>query len=128
IVFHDATKLRALNAIVHPVIVSGVADRLEDLEHTDEIVVLDAALILEAGLRGAVDVLVVVVSNDELRKQRLLRERGMSPEDIEARIAAQADQGELTKTADIVVVNDGTLDDLASEAQRVWSELERRRG
>jgi dephospho-CoA kinase len=127
IVFNDERKRRALNAIVHPVIARGVADRLEELTHSDEIVVLDAALILEAGLRDAVDVLVVVVSDDELRKQRLARERRMSSADIEARMAAQTDQRELATAADIVVVNDGTLDDLASEADRVWSELERRR-
>ena len=127
IVFNDERKRRALNAIVHPVIARGVADRLEELTHSDEIVVLDAALILEAGLRDAVDILVVVVSDDELRKQRLARERRMSSADIEARMAAQTDQRELATAADIVVVNDGTLDDLASEADRVWSELERRR-
>lgn len=127
IVFNDERKRRALNAIVHPVIARGVADRLEELTHSDEIVVLDAALILEAGLRDAVDVLVVVVSDDELRKQRLARERRMSSADIEARMAAQTDQRELATAADVVVVNDGTLDDLASEADRVWSELESRR-
>jgi dephospho-CoA kinase len=128
IVFRDEARRRALNAIVHPVIVKGIADRLEELARTDEIVVLDAALILEAGLRDAVDVLLVVVANDELRTRRLQRERRMSAADIAARMAAQTDQTELAKAGDIVVVNDGSLDDLASEAERVWSELERRRG
>jgi dephospho-CoA kinase len=128
IVFHDEARRRALNAIVHPVIVKGIADRLEDLARTDEIVVLDAALILETGLGDAVDVLVVVLANDELRAQRLQRERRMTAADVAARIAAQTDQTELAKAADVVVVNDGSLDDLASEAERVWIELERRRG
>jgi dephospho-CoA kinase len=73
-------------------------------------------------------VLVVVVANDELRAQRLQRERRMTAADVAARIAAQTDQTELAKAADIVVVNDGPVDDLASEAERVWTELERRRG
>jgi dephospho-CoA kinase len=128
IVFHDEARRRALNAIVHPVIVKGIADRLEELAETDEIVVLDAALILEAGLSDAVDVLVVVVASDELRTRRLQRERRMSAADIAARMAAQTDQTELAKAADVVVVNDGSLDDLVIEAERVWSELERRRG
>jgi dephospho-CoA kinase len=128
IVFHDESRRRALNAIVHPVIVKGIADRLEALAPTEEIVVLDAALILEAGLRNAVDVLVVVVANDELRRQRLQNERKMSPSDIAARIAAQTDQMELAKEADIVVENDGSLDDLASKADSVWERLQERRG
>jgi len=126
IVFHDESRRRALNAIVHPVIVKGIADRLEGLSRTAEIVLLDAALILEAGLREAVDALVVVVSNDELRTRRLQRDRKMSWDDVAARIAAQTDQAELARAADIVVVNDGSLDDLAREADRVWSELRRR--
>ena len=127
VVFNDSNKLRALNAIVHPVIVAGIAERLERLATTDEIVVLDAALIVEVGLRESIDVLVVVISNDELRKERLVRERGMSPRDIDARIRSQTDQEELARTADILVVNDGSLEDLAAEADRVWGELEARR-
>src|ERR687884_2222146 len=46
IVFNDRDKLAALNAIVHPVILKGIADDLERLRETDAIVVLDAALVL----------------------------------------------------------------------------------
>ena len=127
IVFADPVKLAALNAIVHPPIFKGVADDLERLRHTREIVVLDAALILETGLDRAVDVLVVVDSPDKQRADRVKRERGMTFDEFRARQGAQMKRDALIARADIVVRNDGTLDDLAIEADRVWAELRKRR-
>lgn len=124
VVFADPDKLAALNAIVHPVVFEGVADALERLAHTDEIVVLDAALLLETGLHESVNVLVAVLSDRKLRYERLSTQRAMSPTQIEARMAAQISPQELEERADIVVYNNGTLDDLAREADRVWEQLQ----
>jgi dephospho-CoA kinase len=128
IVFSDPRKLAALNAIVHPVIVKGIADELDRLRGTDAVVVLDAALIVELGLTSSLDVVIVVLSNQRERGERLLRSRGMSYEESGARMANQATEEELTANADIVVRNDGSIEDLATEAERVWSELKNRRG
>jgi dephospho-CoA kinase len=127
IVFGDKKKLAALNAIVHPVIFKGVADELDLLRETDEIVVLDAALIVETGLDSTCDVLVVVDSADEERIKRLNRGRGMSFADVRAVMGAQIDRIRLLDAADIVVSNDGSIEELATDAERVWAELVRRR-
>lgn len=124
-VFTDPQKLAALNAITHPVIAAGIADDLERLSHTDEIVVLDAALIVELGLDKAIQVLIVVDADDDVRTERLVRARGMALEDIAARMTTQARRDELLRRADIIVGNNGNLDDLAGEADRVWDELKR---
>lgn len=126
IVFADRSKLAALNVILHPVIFAGIADHLECLKGTDEIVVLDAALILETGLVDSLDILVVVVSDRMARNERLIRDRGMTISDIRSRIASQAGEEELVSKADILVENNGSLDDLAAEAERVWKELQAR--
>ena len=127
IVFNDREKLAALNAIVHPVILKGIADSLERLHATDAVVVLDAALIVEMGLVDALDVTIVVTANRTQRESRLQRSRGMSPGDIAARISSQATEEERLERADVVVRNSGTLDDLSTEADRVWALLESRR-
>jgi dephospho-CoA kinase len=128
IVFNDRNKLAALNAIVHPVILAGIADHLEKLRRTDDIVILDAALLVEMGVTDIVDLVLVVTASDEVRKKRLLK-RGLRAEDIDARIAAQADQAQLLERADIVVTNDGTIEELANEAERCWQKLlERKTG
>jgi dephospho-CoA kinase len=125
IVFSNRERLAALNAIVHPVIFKGIADALDRLRATDDIVVLDAALILETRLRSVVNALVVVDTKDENRRRRLIRLRGMSFADIQARMSNQATRDELLDSADIVVNNDGSVEDLAVEADRVWSELQK---
>lgn len=127
IVFNDREKLAALNAIVHPIIVGGIADRLEQLRRTDDVVILDAALIVELGLADSVDKVVVVTADVDNRRRRLAELRGMAHEDIMARIGAQASEEDLIAKADIVVRNNGDLAALNDEADRVWAELERRR-
>ncbi|MBA2426892.1 MAG: dephospho-CoA kinase [Actinobacteria bacterium] len=124
IVFSERDKLAALNEIVHPVILSGVADALETLRPTDRVVVVDAALIVDLGLEDEVEVLIVVTADEGSRSERVMRARGMSYHEVRQRITAQAAPEELLAKADIVVPNDGSVDELASEADRVWAVLE----
>jgi dephospho-CoA kinase len=123
IVFNQPHKLAALNAIVHPVIIKSIADHLERLAYTDEIVVLDAALIAELGLEVNLDVMIALTAAEEIRKERLQQSRDMDPLDIEARMSAQMNPEEVAARADIVVRNDGGLESLVDEADRVWNEL-----
>lgn len=127
IVFSDPAKLSALNAIVHPRIFERIAETFEMLADTDEIVVLDAALIVGTALEGMVDVLVVVEAPEADRRERLTSERRMSAADVEARMSSQLDPQRLREKADIVVVNDRGLGHLREEAERVWAELKSRR-
>lgn len=127
IAFGDRDKLAALNAIVHPVIMGRIADTLEALQGTDEIVVLDAALIVELGLDSHLDLMIVVTADAERRKERLTHARGMSLEDVEGRMKAQMQPDVLLSRADLVVRNNGTLAELELEADRVWDELVQRR-
>ena len=126
IVFEDPRKLASLNAITHPIILRRIADTLETLRDSDRIVVLDAALIVEFGLADSLDLVIVVASDTEIRRARLISDRGMTPEAIDSRIAAQSKPEDLLARADIVVRNDGSLEDLLTEADRVWTELQRR--
>ena len=126
IVFSDPQKLAALNAIVHPVIFRGIADELDRLRNTDSIVILDAALIVEMGLTKNVDAVIVVTAPVDARRTRLVEQRAMNHEDITARIGAQASEDDLIAAADIVVSNDGSVEDLARKAGEVWEQLEAR--
>lgn len=126
VVFNDRRKLAALNAIVHPVILQRIADELEKLSRSDAVVVIDAALITELGLRDALDAVIVVTTAHAERVARLVRARGMTIDEITARIASQARDEDLARGADYVVRNDGDLDALAREADRVWALLQER--
>lgn len=128
IVFGDRDKLAALNAIVHPRILKAIADDLEARAGSDEIVVIDAALLREVGLVDAVDTVIVLQAARGTRKGRLTRARGLRLGDVEARMEAQGDPDAGVRPHDIVVKNDGTLDALSAEADRVWRELQARAG
>ncbi|MET9547886.1 dephospho-CoA kinase [Streptomyces sp. NPDC006627] len=125
IVFADAGKLAALNAIVHPL----VGDRSAELERSapgDAVVVHDVPLLTENGLAPLYDVVVVVDASPETQLDRLVRLRGMSEDDARARMAAQATREKRLEIADIVIDNDGPLEGLQERVAEVWAELERR--
>jgi dephospho-CoA kinase len=125
IVFADPAKLTVLNEITHPEIFARIADRLEAHHDQDVVVVLDAALLIEAGLADGVDVVVVTHSPREIQLERLAA-KGMGARDAEARIGAQLAPEKRLARADIVIDNTGSLEELARRVDEVWEELQRR--
>ena len=125
IVFVDAGKLAALNAIVHPR-VGGRMRQLEDLAGPGAIVVHDVPLIAENGLANSYDLVVVVDVPPRMQLDRLVRVRGMSRDQAEARIAAQSSREQRLAVADIVVDNSGSLAELDRQVGELWTELRRR--
>jgi dephospho-CoA kinase len=70
-----------------------------------------------------VDLVIVVTAPVESRRSRLIEQREMEPDDILARMSAQASEADLIEAADIVVSNDGSPEDLAAKADEVWQQL-----
>ncbi|MFI6923880.1 dephospho-CoA kinase [Nonomuraea spiralis] len=125
VVFADAERLAALNAIVHPLVGERVAE-LQGQAADDAILVYDVPLLVENKLAPMYDVVIVVDAADEVRIRRLADHRGMSGSDARARIAAQASRDERLAAADLVILNEGSLDDLEARVEEVWDELVRR--
>jgi dephospho-CoA kinase len=122
VVFADSEKLAALNSIVHPL----VGERVAELQHQaadDAIVVYDVPLLAENNLAPMYDVVIVVDAADEVRVRRLAEHRGMAEADAKARIAAQAGREERLAVADVVIPNEGALDELDARVSEVWEEL-----
>ncbi|WP_069811875.1 dephospho-CoA kinase [Streptomyces sp. TP-A0874] len=127
IVFASAERLQALNAIVHPL----VRDRSAELEAAaaeDAIVVHDVPLLAENGLASLYDLVVVVDAAPETQMDRLVRLRGMTEDEARSRMAAQATREERLAVADLVISNDGPLEDLEPQVGRLWRELTTRTG
>ncbi|MGW1181900.1 dephospho-CoA kinase [Streptomyces drozdowiczii] len=125
IVFADPDRLAALNAIVHPL----VRDRSAELEKAagpDSVVVHDVPLLTENGLAPLYDLVVVVDAAPETQLDRLVRLRGMTEADARARMAAQATREQRRAVADLVIDNDGPVEELADRVRAVWEELMRR--
>ncbi|MFF4987069.1 dephospho-CoA kinase [Streptosporangium saharense] len=122
IVFADSEKLASLNAIVHPLVAARVAE-LQSQADEDAIVVYDVPLLVENNLAPMYDVVVVVDAADETRAGRLVRLRGMTEADVRARLAAQASREERLRAADIVVPNEGPLEELEGRVDALWADL-----
>ncbi|MFF8274672.1 dephospho-CoA kinase [Streptomyces lateritius] len=125
IVFADADRLAALNAIVHPLVGARSAE-LESAAGPHDVVVHDVPLLTENGLAPLYDLVVVVDASPETQLDRLVRLRGMTESEARARMAAQATRAQRRAVADFLIDNDGPLEALAPQVRKVWEELERR--
>jgi len=123
IVFADPAARRDLEQIVHPEVRRMFAEGADEYLRTDRVVVFSAPLLVETGMHTAFEVLVVVSTTVETQVERLLRERGMSEEAVRARIAAQAPLEDKAAVADVLIDNEGTLDELERQVERAWPEL-----
>jgi dephospho-CoA kinase len=127
IIFADAEKRRALEAILHPPIMREI-DLLATAfgrAERDAVVVVEAALIVEIGRAGEFDRLVVVWATPEQQLQRLMARDGFGREEAERRLAAQMPLEEKRRAAHLVVDNSGTPADCRTDALRVFAELRR---
>ncbi|MFE6777318.1 dephospho-CoA kinase [Streptomyces sp. NPDC057702] len=125
LVFADAERLAALNAIVHPL----VRERSVELEReagAEAIVVHDVPLLTENGLAPLFDLVLVVDASPRTQLDRLVRLRGMTEEEARSRMAAQATREQRQAIADLVVDNDGPLEALEPQVRAVWAQLTQR--
>ena len=129
LVFGDAAARARLNALTHPAIRerSGAA-LAEAAARGAPIAVYDAALILENGLGGAVDALVVVAIPEPLQIERLVARDGITRDEALARIRAQMPLAEKVARADWVIDNSGTRAETEARVRGVWDDVRRRFG
>jgi len=120
-VFADADARVRLEAVVHPLVAQRSAD-VVNAAPPEAVVVYDVPLLVENAIRGF-DLVVVVDCADDVRLDRLVRLRGMPAEDAKARMAAQATREERLAAADVVLDNDGSLDDLERQVDALWARL-----
>jgi dephospho-CoA kinase len=126
IVFADAGERARLEAITHPLVRAETRRRIAAAA-PDAIVVNAVPLLVETGLAAQYDVIVVVQAPLAVRLDRVLASRGMSDGDARARIAVQASDEERAAIAWWVIDNNGTLEELRAEVERLWAALVARR-
>jgi dephospho-CoA kinase len=126
IVFRDPALRAKLNAIVHPLVRDWMAAAERTAAHDDLIVVHDIPLLAESGRADGFDLVVVEDVPPEVQVERLVSQRGMTPDQARARMAAQASREQRLAIADIVIDNSGSLDDLDRRVAELWAELTRR--
>jgi dephospho-CoA kinase len=121
LVFGDEAARGRLNAIVHPRVRTRAAGLIAAAP-PGTVVVQDVPLLVETERAAAYDLVVVVEAPEQRRVQRLAADRGMSAEDVRARMASQATDEQRRAVADVVLVNDGTPDDLRAKVDALWAD------
>ena len=127
IVFSDARERAALDAIVHPEVARRRETAVAAAEAAGaEIVVCDIPLLFEAGLEDTVDAIILVDAPESVRRERLIRDRGLSLAEANAMLAAQMPSEQKRARADYVIDNAGTRDALAEQVDALWRTLDPR--
>ena len=117
IVFSDDKKLIQLNKLTHPVIRQKVSDEIEEYKsQNEEIVILDAALLVESDYINFIDKLLVVTCKENIQIERIIARDNCSIEEALGRIKSQMSQENKVKYADYVIDNSATLSELRKKA------------
>ena len=132
VVFADPVARRDLEAIVHPAVRAGVAERVAAIAasggHSRPVVVEIPLLAESPASRAGLASVIVVDCPEDVAVARLAAARGMSEADARARVAAQASREERLALAGFVIDNSGTREELWAEVDRCWAWLEGLRG
>jgi len=124
-------RILELNAIVHPAVIRHENEWMDEIGERDPnaIAIVEAALILEAGVADRFDHLVVVTCRAEQRVERFAERQKISEEaaraEVERRMAAQIPESEKIKAADVVIDNSGTLEATEQQVKHVFAKWRR---
>jgi len=126
IVFGDPAQLQRLNGISHPTMARMMAEEIAAVRArrpAPPAILLDAALLYEAGWDALCDVVWAVTATGETAIARLMSRNQLARDQAEARLAAQMEPAHKAERADAVIPNDGTLAELYGRVEALWAAL-----
>lgn len=119
--FSSAENTKKLDGITQPRLYKGCLDHIAALEQTHKVVVLEMAILDgRDDFYTNADVVVAVTTSPEVRVGRLMASRGFSEEDARNRLANQVPEEQRLAIADVVLNNDGTVEQFQSQIQKWW--------
>lgn len=125
IVFNSPEKRKELEAIVHPIVRRLAVEALAKLDE-GEIAIYTVPLLVEASVELPFDFVVTVEAPNDKQIDRMVTNRGMSPQEAAARIASQASAAERANRADVILNSNQSLGRLLDDAEALWRDIERR--
>jgi dephospho-CoA kinase len=122
IVFSSPENMAKLNSIMHPLIHDMIQAQLTEYSSNGtDVVVVEAAILMEANWQTLFDEIWVVTSEKETVIERLKERNSLTRENAIDRIDSQMSQDERIEHSNVVVVNDGTTDELADNVISFWN-------
>ena len=126
IVFTDPEKLKTLNSISHPLMAEIMAQQILQAKNTRPpypLIVLDAAIIFEAGWDKMVEQVWCVTLPVEKAVERLVKNKALTPNEAKARAGVQIDSKKRENKSDRIIDNTGGLEQLWPQIDRLWAEI-----
>ncbi len=123
--FKNRELLQELNKIIHPQVMEYFKRKKEE-NSKDEILIFDIPLLYEAKMEYLCDKIIVVGVDVQKQIRRVVARDGSSEELAKKIIFNQMPLNEKIKKADIVIMNDGTLDELEAKVMKIYRELKER--
>jgi dephospho-CoA kinase len=125
LIFGSDEARKKLNEIVHPLMFQDIDRRIKAkrAEGFTNPIVVEAAILIEANWLPLADEVWLVVTNKTAVIDRVATQRGLAAKDTEARIASQISDNERRKHAQIVIENDGSLEELRQKIRAAWSRI-----
>ena len=117
VVFQDEEKLKLLNSLTHPKVKEEILHRIHCFyeEDPDALIVIEAALLIEAGYKDILDSLWIVTADMEVRIARLMQSRGYSREKCISIMENQLSDSEFLAEGDFAIDNSGTREESAEQ-------------
>lgn len=129
IVFGDEKALARLNAIVHPRMKEMARVEIERLKKKGvRVVVLEAALLIEAGWTDLADEVWVALAPPDVAVQRLKERGGLSEDEARARIKAQLPPAERAQHADVIINTDCDKSEVKAQVDKLWKTVANKEG
>lgn len=122
-VFEDKAKLQLLNEIMHPLIYKEVKRQVDAYKMGSqlELVIIDAALLIEIGLTRLTDYIIAVYADDEVRIQRIMQRQGLTRKQTTERFKVQKKWEEFMNIADYVIHNNLSIEDTKAQIKNLIS-------
>ncbi len=119
IVFEKEEKLRKLNFILHPLIAEEIKKKIENIG--ERIIIVEAAVLLDAGWDSLVDKIIIVSAPYEVKLQRAQKSCGLNLTEIEKIIKSQLSEEKMMQEADFVIENKGGREELRHKIKNLWN-------
>lgn len=122
-IFTDEKKKKELESVVHPAVIKEILSEFKKLAKNKSVnfVIVEAALIFESGFDNELDYVIVVDADEETKIKRVMERDKCSREEVLKRMRSQMDVRKKRELADILLQNDGDIEELRNKVKFLYS-------
>ena len=124
IIINDDVSRQTLEQIVHPEIKMRIDSRIAKAgKNGKPAIVVEVPLLFESGMANRFDIIILVITNDELKIERLMKRDRVSRDDAEALLKSQLPDKKKVEKSDFLIHNDGDFNKMKKDADRIYKKI-----